>query len=74
MKLPEILSLIENGELDIYVNYKSNYRGKITKNNGNIKYDFDVDSYSDLKELEIKNISTETNVDGNSLLVVILSE
>lgn len=74
MKLPEILTFIENQQIDIYLNYKSNYRGKILVNNGNIKYDFDVDSYSDLKDLEIKNISTETDSYGESVMVIVLSD
>jgi len=74
MTIVDLLNYIEKAKIEVYLEYKSNYRGQIIKTLDSCKYDFDVDPVDYIKTLNIVDISTKANEYGDSFLEIILTE
>ena len=78
MKLKDIIEVLTSGKVNIYVNYKHNYRGYILVHEEEQSDYFDVETYEDFKDLDVKSCAvnterTEFDVD-TSVLDVILQD
>ena len=75
MKLQEFILnyLEENTLVEVYLNFKSNYRGSIIKPNGSDKpkYNFELDDYSELCTCEIKSIGCGSVYDGPFIEIIV---